>query len=131
MTTKNMIRKIVDYSKLNDEILDLLVEEFPNGYDESDVITFRNAKNEVIEAVEVRTEDTIYLVKVGKRLVQAMEEFSEDNDTNDEDDADYRSGQEQNGQDAEFAFQGLFQGRAVVLVAGHEIAGAGDGVGPV
>ncbi len=83
-----MIRKIVDYSKLNDEILDLLVEEFPDGYDESDIITFRNAKNEVIEAVEVRTEDTIYLVKVGKRLVQAMEDFAEDNDDDDDSEKD-------------------------------------------
>lgn len=78
-----MIRKIVDYKKLNQDILNLLVEKFPDGYDESDIISFRNAQNEVVEAVEVRTEDTIYLVKVGKRLVQAMEDF-EDDDSNDE-----------------------------------------------
>lgn len=74
-----MIRKIVDYQKLNNEILDLLVEKYPDGYGDIDIITFKNLKGEVIEAVEVRTEDTIYLVKIGKRLVQAMENFSEDN----------------------------------------------------
>ncbi|WP_372756079.1 hypothetical protein [Mariniflexile sp.] len=73
-----MLRKIVDYKKLNEDILNLLVEKFPDGYDETDVISFRNAQNEIIEAVEVRTEDTIYLVKVGKRLVQAMEDFGDD-----------------------------------------------------
>lgn len=73
-----MLRKIVDYQKLNEDILNLLVDKFPDGYDESDIISFRNAKNEMIEAVEVRTEDTIYLVKVGKRLVQAMENFIDD-----------------------------------------------------
>jgi DNA-directed RNA polymerase subunit delta len=73
-----MIRKIVDYKKLNEDILNLLVEKFPDGYDEADIISFRNAQNEIIEAVEVRTEDTIYLVKVGKRLVQAMEDFGDD-----------------------------------------------------
>ena len=73
-----MIRKIVDYKKLNEDILNLLVEKFPDGYDETDIISFRNAQNEIIEAVEVRTEDTIYLVKVGKRLVQAMEDFGDD-----------------------------------------------------
>ncbi|MBP0903523.1 DNA primase [Mariniflexile gromovii] len=75
-----MLRKIVDYKKLNEDILNLLVEKFPDGYDETDVISFRNAQNEIIEAVEVRTDDTIYLVKVGKRLVQAMEDFGDDTD---------------------------------------------------
>ncbi|WP_445731183.1 hypothetical protein [Mariniflexile sp.] len=83
-----MLRKIVDYKKLNEDILNLLVEKFPDGYDETDVISFRNAQNEIIEAVEVRTDDTIYLVKVGKRLVQAMEDFSDDDaDVADDDDA--------------------------------------------
>ena len=75
-----MLRKIVDYKKLNEDILNLLVEKFPDGYDETDIISFRNAQNEIIEAVEVRTDDTIYLVKVGKRLVQAMEDFGDDTD---------------------------------------------------
>ncbi|APY11439.1 hypothetical protein BWZ22_09350 [Seonamhaeicola sp. S2-3] len=78
-----MIRKIVDYQKLNEDILNLLVEKFPDGYDDDDIISFRNAKNEVIEAVEVRTEDTIYLVKVGKRLVQAMQDFGDEDETDD------------------------------------------------
>jgi hypothetical protein len=80
-----MKRVIVDYQKLNEDILDLLVEKFPDGYDDEDIISFRNIKNEIVEAVEVRTDDTIYLVKVGVRLVQAMEDYSDDdNDTDDE-----------------------------------------------
>ena len=77
-----MIRKIVDSQKLNEDILNLLVEKFPDGYSDKDIIAFRNAQNEYIEAVEVRTEDTVYLVKVGKRLVQAMEEHEEDDNLN-------------------------------------------------
>jgi len=80
-----MKRVIVDYAKLNDTILNLLVDKFPHGYDDIDIITFRNAQNEVIEAVEVKTEDTAYLVKIGKRLVQAMEDHSDDEDNNDDD----------------------------------------------
>ncbi|WP_066221687.1 hypothetical protein [Formosa haliotis] len=75
-----MKRVIVDYQKLNEDILNLLVEKFPDGYDDADIISFRNAKNEVVEAVEVRTEDTVYLVKVGVRLAQAMVNFIEDDD---------------------------------------------------
>jgi DNA-directed RNA polymerase subunit delta len=77
-----MIRKIIDYQKLNEDILNLLVEKYPDGYADKDIIAFRNAQNEYIEAVEVRTEDTSYLVKVGKRLVQAMEEHEEDDNLN-------------------------------------------------
>ena len=73
-----MIRKIVDYQKLNEDILNLLVEKFPDGYDDENIISFRNAKNEFIEAVEVRTDDTIYLVKVGVKLVKAMEDHEEE-----------------------------------------------------
>jgi DNA-directed RNA polymerase subunit delta len=73
-----MKRIIVDYAKLTGDILNLLVEKFPDGYDSSDIIRFRNAKDELIEAVEVRTEDTIYLVKVSTKLANRMEKFEED-----------------------------------------------------
>ena len=72
-----MIRKIVDFRKLNSDLLNRLVEKYPDGYDDRDIISFRNANNEVIEAVEIKTEDTIYLIKVGTRLEKAMEDFSE------------------------------------------------------
>lgn len=73
-----MKRIIVDYAKLTNEILTLLVEKFPDGYDDTDVIQFTNAKGELIEAVEVRTEDTIYLVKVSTKLQDRIESFEED-----------------------------------------------------
>ncbi len=75
-------RVIVDFKKLNEEILSLLVEKFPDGYSDNDVIVFKNAKGETIEAVEVRTEDTAYLVKISKRLEVVMEEFDEDENSN-------------------------------------------------
>jgi hypothetical protein len=75
-----MRRIIVDYAKLTNDILSMLVEKFPDGYEDSDIIRFRNAQNELIEAVEVRTEDTIYLVKVSKKLATRIENFEEDDD---------------------------------------------------
>lgn len=73
-----MKRVIVDYAKLTNEILTLLVERFPEGYDDSHIVRFKNAKNETIEAVEVRTEDTIYLVKVSTKLADRIENFDDD-----------------------------------------------------
>ncbi len=75
MTT--LKRKIVDYKKLTDEILALLVERYPDGYNDNDIITFPNSQGEIIEAVEVCTHDTKYLVKVSKRLVTSMQEYED------------------------------------------------------
>lgn len=75
-----MKRVIVDYKKLTNEILAMLVEKYPDGYGDDDIICFKNARNETIEALEVRTEDTIYLVKVSTRLATSMENFEHDLD---------------------------------------------------
>lgn len=79
-------RVIVDFKKLTPEILALLVEKYPHGYDDDNVVTFKNAKNETIEAVEVITEDTKYLVKVSTKLEQTMENYDEDDYEDFEDD---------------------------------------------
>lgn len=78
-----MKRVIVDYAKLTNEILNLLVDRFPDGYDDSHIIRFRNAKNELIEAVEVKTEETVYLVKVSTKLATRLENFDEDDEMDD------------------------------------------------
>lgn len=79
-----MKRVIVDYKKLTPEILSLLVEKYPDGYDDKHIIRFKNSKKESIEAVEVKTEDTIYLVKISTKLEVSMADFDED-DYEDED----------------------------------------------
>ncbi|MEZ4874950.1 MAG: DNA primase [Flavobacteriaceae bacterium] len=73
-----MRRIIVDYKKLTPEILSLLVEKYPDGYDDNHIISFKNAKNEWVDCVEVKTEDTVYLVKVSARLEVSMANFDED-----------------------------------------------------
>ena len=75
-----MKRVIVDYAKLTHEILNLLVDRFPDGYDDSNIIRFRNAQNELVEAVEVRTDETIYLVKVSTKLADRIENYDEDDE---------------------------------------------------
>ena len=46
-----------------------------DGYDDDDIIIFDNHRNETIEAVEVKTEDSIYLVKVSSRLRYTMSSY--------------------------------------------------------
>ncbi len=71
-------RVIVDFKKLTPEILALLVAKYPDGYDDDHIISFRNHHNDLIEAVEVTTEDTKYLVKVSSKLSVTMENYDED-----------------------------------------------------
>lgn len=84
-----MKRIIIDYKKLTPEILSLLVQKYPDGYDDRDVVVFKNVKNETIEAVEVRTEDTVYLVKISTRLEDTMTKFDVEDYDDDEMDLNY------------------------------------------
>ncbi|WP_298900541.1 hypothetical protein [uncultured Psychroserpens sp.] len=74
----NLKRVIVDFKKLTPEILALLVEKYPYGYDDGHIISFTNANKEIVEAVEVTTEDTKYLVKVSTKLATTMENYDEE-----------------------------------------------------
>ncbi|PWK19975.1 hypothetical protein [Xanthomarina spongicola] len=76
-----MKRIIVDYKKLTPKLLKLLTDKFPDGYNDDDVITFENHKNEIIEAVEVRTNESVYLVKVSSKLHYTMNNFEGIEDT--------------------------------------------------
>lgn len=56
----------------------MIVEKFPAGYDDRNINTFRNAKNKLIEAVEIMTDDDKYLIKFSVRLEKVMEDYDED-----------------------------------------------------
>lgn len=72
-----MIRKLVDYKKLDHDLAAKLIETYPDGYGDEDIITFKNIKGEIIETVELKTNDTIYLVKISKCLANFISNFEE------------------------------------------------------
>ncbi|MDP5230751.1 MAG: hypothetical protein NWQ38_10190 [Cellulophaga sp.] len=72
-----MLRKIVDYKKLSHEVALQLIESYPDGYGDSDIIQFKNMHGEIIEAVEVRTDDILYLVKISKSLSNFIANFDD------------------------------------------------------
>lgn len=82
----NLRRVIVDFKKLTPEVLKLTVEKYPDGYDDDDIISFRNANGERIEAVEVLTDDTKYLVKISEKLEKTMANYDESDYDDFEDD---------------------------------------------
>ncbi|WP_299781063.1 hypothetical protein [uncultured Formosa sp.] len=75
-----MKKVIVDYKKLTPEILTELTEKFPDGYADRDIIKFDNHQNETIEAVEIKTNNITYLVKVSCKLHYTMSNFDDIDD---------------------------------------------------
>lgn len=72
-----MKRILVDYKKLSHEIATLLIETYPYGYGDDDIIAFKNTKGEIVEAVELKTADTLYMVKISKSLSSFIANFDD------------------------------------------------------
>lgn len=113
-------RVIKDYKTLGQEHIDLINEHFPNGFENEHLVSFTTPKGQFIKALEIRTEDTIYLFKIDKNMQvddeenqdnegMAMGEFenfkggSDDDDSDDNDDNDTDDDADDAGDDAEDA----------------------------
>jgi DNA-directed RNA polymerase subunit delta len=73
-----MKRIIVGFEKLTPNILNLFIDRFPDGYGDNDIIEFKNSTGETIQAVEVKSTDTVYLIKIGKKMNQIIQEFEDE-----------------------------------------------------
>ncbi len=72
-----MLRRLIDYKKLDHKLANLLIDTYPHGYGDEDIIDFKNQHGDVVEAVELRTPDTLYLVKISKSLSNFIANFEE------------------------------------------------------
>jgi hypothetical protein len=59
-----MKKIIVDFKKMNRKIKELFLSQYPDGYDQNDIIEFRNHRNELIKAIEVDDAETKFLIKI-------------------------------------------------------------------
>lgn len=73
-----MKRIIIDYKKLDHSLAALLIDLYPHGYGDDDIIILRKPNGDVVEAVEIRTDDTIYLVKISKSLSSFISNFEKE-----------------------------------------------------
>ncbi len=83
-----MLRKIVDYKKLDHRLAALLIESYPDGYGDEDIIAFKNLNGEIVEAVEIKTDDVVYLVKISKSLANFISNFEDSIEKELEEDVD-------------------------------------------
>lgn len=72
-----MKRILIDYKKLDHKAAAVLIDSYPYGYGDEDIISLKKPNGEIIEAVEVKTDDTIYLVKISQSLSNFISNFEE------------------------------------------------------
>ncbi|GAA4273128.1 hypothetical protein U6A24_07620 [Aquimarina gracilis] len=67
----------VDFRYLTPELVSKIVAAYPNGFANSDVMTFACAANEDIEMIKLEIDDTLYLIK--KSAIDDAAELFDDN----------------------------------------------------
>ena len=73
-----MKRVIKDYNSITDEHAALIEAAYPNGFENEHLVSFTTPKGAFIKALEIRTEDTIYLFKIDKNMKVDEEEGNDD-----------------------------------------------------
>jgi hypothetical protein len=63
-----MKRIIKEYKTISPEHEELIAKHYPNGFENDHLVSFTTPKGEFIKALEIRTEDTIYLFKIDKNM---------------------------------------------------------------
>lgn len=77
-----MLKKVVDFKKISPELRDKLKDEFPDGFEEKDIIKFKNMQGEEVKAIRLEDAENeiVYLVKIEKKLSVINDEFLEEED---------------------------------------------------
>jgi hypothetical protein len=67
-----MKRIITSFEKLDDKQIELFKTQYPDGYSSNDIISFKNLKGIEIKTIQIRSNDTIYLVKLNEKLINRI-----------------------------------------------------------
>ncbi|PXX95737.1 hypothetical protein DF185_21840 [Marinifilum breve] len=73
-----MKRVIKDYKSIGMDLLQLLIKSYPDGIYEEDLIKITKPDGKKINVVELRTDDTIYLIKMDREMQSQMDSFTGD-----------------------------------------------------
>ncbi|MDM8159307.1 hypothetical protein QUH73_05710 [Labilibaculum sp. K2S] len=73
-----MKRVIKDFKSIGIELIQRLIKTFPDGIYEEDLISITKPNGDKINVVELRTEDTIYLIKMNPELQRRIDSFTGD-----------------------------------------------------
>jgi hypothetical protein len=70
-----MKRVIKDFKTITPEVMALINDQYPYGYEDSQLVTFVNAKGEFVKALEVRTDEVVYLIKLDRKLDEHINDY--------------------------------------------------------
>jgi hypothetical protein len=73
-----MKRVIKDYKTIGEDLIQELIKSFPDGIFEDDLISITKPNGDKVNVVELRTEDTIYLIKMNSELQARIDSFTGD-----------------------------------------------------
>lgn len=75
-----MKRIITSFEKLDDKQIELFKIQYPDGYSSQDIISFKNLKGIEIKAIQISSNNAIYLVKLNEKLINRIYNDNEDSD---------------------------------------------------
>lgn len=72
-----MKRVIIDHKKLSPDMASRLLKQYPQGYGDEDLISFKNPKGDWIQAVELQMPEALYLVRINQNLASLLASLEE------------------------------------------------------
>ena len=76
---KDKLKVVVDYEKLNDELVEQIKLVYPSGFSQH-LISFTNGKGEKISALRFETDEKIYLIRMSSKMAEKIVEEDSDYD---------------------------------------------------
>ena len=72
-----MKRIFKDYRTITDEHMALIKKKYPHGFTDSDLIALKTSDGNYFDALEIETDDAVYIVKVNHDLLEAIDQYEE------------------------------------------------------
>ncbi len=73
-----MKRIFKDYKSITKEQLQLIAQVYPEGFSMDDLKEFNIPNKETFKGLEIKTEEVIYLFKINTKMLEAIDEFTDD-----------------------------------------------------
>jgi hypothetical protein len=74
-----MKRVIKNYTNITPMHIELIAKAFPEGFGDDDLQVLSMPNGKYLRALEVKTEDTIYLFRIDDEMIEVLEDATDDN----------------------------------------------------
>jgi hypothetical protein len=72
-----MKRIIKEFDSLSDRHFLMIKHQYPKGFGDSDLITLKTSTGDYFDALEVKTNEALYLVKVTHDMLERIDQIEE------------------------------------------------------